>query len=104
MTAKVADKDGNPLGDQNVILMPESAGSQAQFAASLVWGQTDQNGIYQSGTLRPGKYLVLATGMTVDRTPQMIGKLAGMRNRAKEIEISPGGSAQVSLTMNGGEQ
>ena len=29
---------------------------------------------------------------------------AGMRNRAKEIEISPGGSAQVSLTMSGGEQ
>ena len=104
VSAKVTDKDGNPVGDQNVVVMPQSAGSEAQFAASLIYGQTDQNGVYQSGTLAPGKYLVMATSLTVDRTPETIRLLMGMRNRAKEIDLAAGARVQTTLAVTGVEQ
>jgi hypothetical protein len=101
VTARVTDKDGNPVGDQNVIVMPQSAASEAQLAASLVFGQSDQKGVYQSGTLPPGKYLVLAASMTVDRTPEMVGQLVRARNRATELDLAPGASVQVTLPVAG---
>lgn len=104
VTAKIADKDGNPVGDQNLILMPQTSASEGQLAASLVFGQTDQRGVYQSGTIPPGKYFALATSMVVDRTPEMIRQLLAMRNRATEIDLAPGASVQVALTASGGEQ
>jgi Carboxypeptidase regulatory-like domain len=91
VTAKIADKDGNPVGDQNLILMPQTSASEGQLAASLVFGQTDQRGVYQSGTIPPGKYFALATSMVVDRTPEMIRQLLAMRNRATEIDLAPRG-------------
>jgi hypothetical protein len=102
--ARVADKDGIPVGDQSVIIMPQSAGSEAQFAAALIFGQTDQNGVYQSTTLAPGKYLVLATGMTLDRTPERVRQLMGMRNRAQEIELAAGARVQATLAVTGAAQ
>ncbi|MCU1237019.1 MAG: hypothetical protein JWP63_4986, partial [Candidatus Solibacter sp.] len=104
VTAKVTDQDGNAVSDQNVILMPQNTSSEAQLAAALVFGQTDQNGVYQSPTLPPGKYYLLPTTMTVDRTPQMIDRLSRMRNRAKDVELAPGTSAQVTLTVSGSDQ
>jgi hypothetical protein len=104
VSAKVTDKEGNPVGDQNVVLMPQNAGTEAQFAASLIFGQTDQNGVYQSATLPPGKYLALATSLTVDRTPETIRQLMGMRNRAKELDLAAGARLQTTLTVTGVEQ
>lgn len=104
VTAKVADKDGNPVGDQNVIVMPQSTGSEAQLAASLVFGQTDQNGVYESATLAPGKYFVLATSMVVDRTPETTGRLMRSRNRATETVIAAGTSVQVTLAVTAAPQ
>ena len=104
VSAKVTDKDGNPVGDQNVVIMPPGAGSESQFAAALVFGQTDQNGVYQSGTLPPGKYLMLATSLTADRTPETIRQLMGMRNRAKGIDLAAGARVQTTLPVTGAEQ
>uniref|UniRef100_Q01NC0 Carboxypeptidase regulatory-like domain-containing protein n=1 Tax=Solibacter usitatus (strain Ellin6076) TaxID=234267 RepID=Q01NC0_SOLUE len=104
VSAKVTDKDGNPVGDQNVLLMPQSAGSEAQFAAALIFGQTDQNGVYQTATVPPGKYLVLATSLTVDRTPETIRQLMGMRNRATEIDVAAGARVQITPIVTGAPQ
>jgi len=95
-SATVTDKDGNPVEEACVYVMPAAAASPAALAATLVWGQTDQHGAYTSSTLPPGKYYVLASKTRVYRSPESIEKLWGTRNHAQEIEV-PGASAHLIL-------
>jgi hypothetical protein len=67
------------------------------LAATLVSGQTDQLGMYTSHTLAPAKYYAAASEDVVDPTPESISKLWRSRDRFKEVELSPKGSAQVSI-------
>jgi hypothetical protein len=97
VSAKVADKDGKPVGNCWVILLPAGAGSEAALAAAFQFGQTDQNGAWTSGTLVPGKYLALASYAAMDKSPEAIGKLWRARARAQEIALEPGKTAQVTL-------
>lgn len=95
--AQVGDKDGNPVPDARVLILPEEIGSEAELAAGLTSGQTNQYGQYTSVTLPPGKYYVAASGDSMDATPETIGKVWRSRNRFKEVELGPSGSAQVTL-------
>jgi len=97
LTAQVGDKDGNPVPDANVLILPAVIGSEAELAARLVSGQTNQYGQYTSITLRPGKYYVAASGDSMDATPETIGKVWRSRNRFKEVELAASASAQVTL-------
>lgn len=97
MSAKVADKDGNPVPDSYVLIVASSATSESALAANLITGQTDQNGVYSSDMLAPGKYLVLATSAPVDSTPESMGKLLRSRSHAQEVAIAANGTAQVTL-------
>ena len=56
-SAKVADKDGNPVADANVVILPETAGSEAKLAAEMVSGQVDQNGAWSSNMLAPASIM-----------------------------------------------
>ena len=94
---RVADKDGNPVADCTVVILPATADNEAAFAAALKTGKTDQAGAWSSPTLPPGKYFVLATGATIDRSPETIGKLWKARNRGEEVELAPNGKASVVL-------
>ena len=67
------------------------------LAATLVSGQTDQLGMYTSHTLAPGKYYLAASEDAIDPTPESIGRLWRSRDRFKEVELAPKGTAQVSL-------
>src|SRR5271157_5199964 len=95
--AQVGDKDGNPVPDARVLILPAEIGSEAELAARLTSGQTNQYGQYTSVTLPPGKYYVAASGDSMDATPEAIGKVWRSRNRFKEVELAPSGSAQVTL-------
>lgn len=95
--AQVGDKDGNPVPDARVLILPAEIGSEAELAARLVSGQTNQYGQYTSTILTPGKYYVAASADSVDATPETIGKLWRARNRFKEVELAPSAAAQVSL-------
>ena len=97
VSAKVADKDGNPVPDSYVLIMPSSVTSESALASNLISGQTDQNGVYSSDMLAPGKYLVLASSAAVDSTPDSIGKLLRSRSHAQEVEIAANGTAQITL-------
>ena len=97
--AKVADKDGHPVGDANILVMPAESNSEASLAATLISGQTDQNGTYVSGSLAPGKYLVLASGAPVDLSPESIGNLWRARPHAQAVEVQPNQAAQVTLDL-----
>jgi len=99
VTAGVMDKDSHPVVDCTVIVMPPTAPSEAIFAAMLATGKTGLNGAWTSPVLAPGKYLVLATRDTIDRSPEAIGKLWKVRNRATEIDVPANGKAAVTLDL-----
>jgi len=97
ITVQVNDKDGNPGADLRVLVIPGEVRSEGELAARLVQGGTNQMGQYTTQTLPPGKYYVVATDETVDPTPESIGRLWKSRNRYREVDLPPGGSAQVKL-------
>jgi hypothetical protein len=96
--ARVVDKDGNPVADCTVVILPATADNEAVFAAALKTGKTDQTGAWSSPTLAPGKYFVLATSDTIDRSPETTGKLWKARNRGEAVEIAPNGKASATLS------
>ena len=95
---RVADKDGNPVADCTVVILPATSPNEAVFAAAVKTGKTDQAGAWSSATLAPGKYFVLATSGTVDRSPETIGKLWKARSRGEEVEIAPNGKVSATLS------
>jgi hypothetical protein len=97
--AKVADKDGNPVADCYVILMPADAVSEAALAAEIIVGQTDQSGAYSSNALAPGKYFALVSSRAIDKSPEDVSSLLQDRSHAQEIIIGAG--ATVSVTLGG---
>jgi hypothetical protein len=98
LNARVQDKDGNPLGDIRVLVLPADISSEGMLQSALVTGQTDQRGTYRSQALRPGKYFILATQDRVNATPESIDNLWRSRTRFQEIELAPNGTAQATLT------
>ena len=100
LRAHVADKDGNPIGDATVYVMPVSAGSEGALSTSLSSGTTDQNGDF--GTTEPlpaGKYLVLASQTPASVVAERIERLWQSRSKAQEVEIRTGAWAQVTLEL-----
>jgi hypothetical protein len=99
ISAKVADKDSHPVSDANVVVMPAESSSEASLAAALRSGQTDQNGLYLSGSVAPGKYLVLASAAPVDMSPESIGSLWRALTHAQEVEVAPNQTVQVAMDL-----
>jgi len=97
IAVQVADKDGNPVPNIHVAIIPAGLPSETALPGKLVSGETDQDGNYSHGVLAPGKYLVLATTMKIDRTYDKIQRLWGSRGQAKTVELSPNGSARVTI-------
>ena len=97
-STRVSDKDGNPVPDCSIVLIPGSAGNEAILAASLTTGKTGLRGTWTSAPLAPGKYYVLATNDPIDQSPETIAKLWRARTAAQEIEVTPNGAATVILS------
>jgi hypothetical protein len=95
--ATVADKDGNGVADAYVLLLPAAITSEPELAGAMITGQTDQNGLWRSNAIAPGKYLVLATMLPVDKGPESIHKLWNGRTHAAEVEVAANGSAKVTV-------
>ena len=96
--ARVANKDGAPVSDIQVLVIPAEVASPAILQAAMVTGATDQQGQYTSHTIAPGKYYVAATADRVDATPESIDLLWSARNRFQEVTVPPSGAVQVNLT------
>jgi len=97
IAGKVADKDGNPIPDSWVTVMPAEAESEAILAAALVSEQSDQNGAWSTKRLAPGKYYVVASSTPFDTTPERIGRLWQLHTSAQEVELGPGATVQITL-------
>ncbi|MGA2137206.1 MAG: carboxypeptidase regulatory-like domain-containing protein [Bryobacteraceae bacterium] len=94
----VRDKDGNPVPDSYVLVMPADSNSEASLGDTLISGQTDQNGTYTSVGLAPGKYYVLASTVAIDKSPENISTLWHARSRGTEIGVEPNATVQLTLT------
>ncbi len=97
IAARVADKDGNPVADIRVLVIPAIMPSEAFLYDMLRGWSTDQLGQYKSATLAPGKYLVAASNDVIDATPESVNRIWRSRNRFREVDLAPNGSAQVTL-------
>ncbi|MBZ5618259.1 MAG: carboxypeptidase regulatory-like domain-containing protein [Acidobacteriia bacterium] len=97
-SARVTDKDGNPVPECSIVMIPASAANEATIAAALTTGKTDLRGTWTSASLAPGKYFVLATSDTIDRSPESIAKLWASRTRAQEVDLNPNATATLTLT------
>jgi hypothetical protein len=98
IAGNVTDKDGNPIPDASVTVMPADAESEAILAAALDAEPADQNGAWSTKRLAPGKYYVVASNAPFDMTPESIGRLWQLHTRAQEVELGPGATVQVTLT------
>jgi Carboxypeptidase regulatory-like domain len=97
IAARVADKDGNPVADIRVLVIPAIMPSEAFLYDMLRGSSTDQLGQYKSVTLAPGKYLVAASNDVIDATPESVNRIWRSRNRFKEVDLAPNGTVQVTL-------
>jgi hypothetical protein len=97
---RVTDRDNNPVTDAHIVILPAEIRSEAHVPTVMFTGQTDQDGSFTAQNLRPGKYLVLALPAPVDSTTETIGKLWRSRNKAKEADLAPNGSAQVTVSLS----
>jgi hypothetical protein len=95
ITAKVADKDGNPVPSATVWFLADTARTAAELETVLTSGATDAAGQCTSATLPPGKYTVLVTPDPLDRTAANIDRLWSVRAKGTEVELGPNGSKQV---------
>lgn len=97
ISARVADKDGNPVESASLCFLPAEAGTPAELETVFACSSTDAAGIGASGTLRPGKYRVVATSALMDHSVASIDALWGARLKGYEVELPPKGSVQVSV-------
>jgi hypothetical protein len=96
--AQVADRDGNPDPDCMVFAVPANTASAADFWKSLVVARTTPDASWYSGSLAPGKYLVIATTpIRVDPTPTVVGRLMRARSHMTEVTVTPHGKVQLVL-------
>jgi protocatechuate 3,4-dioxygenase beta subunit len=98
ISARVTDKDGAPVSDIPVLLIPADAASPAVVQTAMVVGTTDQLGQFTSHTIAPGRYYVVATNDRIDATPACIDHLWQSRNKFTEMTIAPNAAAQVTLS------
>lgn len=101
LKARAVTRDGKPLADTSVVIMPEAFANEGALAAAMRHGRTDQAGEYSSTrALAPGKYYALALNRALHEpvTPEEIAALAGLRNKASEVSVEPG-AADVELRL-----
>jgi hypothetical protein len=97
LTVRVADKEGDPIPDAYVAIIPESAATEAGMSAVMTFGQTGPNGVYSASVLPPGKYSVLASYETIDLAANRVDKLWAAQSRGQEVEIGANANVQVKL-------
>ena len=98
IAARVADKDGKPVPDIKVVIVPAAVSTEASLPDVWALGETDQEGNYSYGPLRPGKYFVFATAARVDRWVENVNRVWNARPHLETVELGPNGHVHLTLT------
>ncbi len=96
----VRDKNGQPVPDYDVALIPDGPFTEADVAGTMIRDKTDQYGTYTTNPIAPGKYFVIGSETDIDRSPEALKKLILARANAPAAELSPNGQAHVTLTLD----
>lgn len=100
VTVKATDNKGNPLPDTSICVLPSTYASDAQLATAAVIGRTDQNGIWKSEMLAPGKYYALATDQSLaELFPERVTALRNALTHATELDLSKGSSQMITVSL-----
>jgi hypothetical protein len=99
LVARVTDREGNPVSNVSLYVMPAEALSAAAMSEDIRRVPVDRGWSGLVRTLAPGKYLVLACNLDVNETADSVLKLWLARSKAKEVEIGAGTKAQVALEI-----
>lgn len=98
VTVHVEDRDGNPARTQSVILIPQGPSTELAIAGAIKGGATNQDGNWASPVLPPGKYTILTSSARIDFSPESIARLWNARQKGREVEITMGSTAQITLS------
>ena len=101
LAVAVEDENANPIPDAWVAIIPETAATESEMAASMRIGQADASGAFTAASLPPGKYRVLVTNEMIDMAANRVDRLWAVRGRGKLVEIAPHGAAQLKLAPQG---
>ena len=109
--AVVMSANAQPAIHSAVIAFPAEVQSEAELAATMIEGLTDEDGAFLTRPLRPGRYVVLATddpppydtsgtaGVPhVQRSPETLNRILRARSRGQSVELAPRTTIQVPLT------
>jgi hypothetical protein len=110
LTTHVRAADGQPVEHTWVMLLPETARSESELAASMVFGLTGEDGRFVAPALRPGGYRVVATRIGppalfnlptglphVAWSPETMQLLLRARASAPQVSVSPGMSVETTV-------
>ena len=85
----MSNGDGNPVSHVNVYVFSEGADSAAALSSQLRSQEVEKGLSGAIGPLRPGKYLVLASELSLDGTAEPILKLWRPDPRPKRSRSDP---------------
>ena len=98
LNVAVNDHEGKPVPYTTVMLIPDSVTSPATLARNAIHGIADQNGVYSSPSLPPGKYRVLATNSTVRwGVPEDLEKVMLVLFQATDVEAAAKSTTKIAL-------
>jgi len=93
----VKDTNGHPVPDTPVVLIPDGVNSVAAFVARMVQGRTNGAGLYDSPTLAPGRYFVLASTHPVALSPEELARLFDARSQGQTVDLTPRATATLTV-------
>jgi hypothetical protein len=110
LTTRVQAAGGQPAGNGWVMLLPASARTEAELAASMVVGLTGEDGVHVAQGLRPGLYHVLATSVAppamipvpshvprLEKSPETMQLLLRARSSAPQVSVPPGMTVETTV-------
>jgi len=101
LAVSVKDALDNPVPGGSVVLIPDSVTTAPALSRLAVRGQADQNGHYNSPSVAPGKYRVLATTNTIRwNVPEDLDKLLLAALQAKTVEVPPKAKTEVAVELS----
>jgi hypothetical protein len=93
----VIDRDGNPVADAFVYIVPSEILPEGAVTKIWVTGNTAQNGVFESPTVAPGKYDVLAIQRQISTVPEDVRALLAARTGATQVTVETGKAAKVEV-------
>jgi len=110
--SRVVDANGQPSIHSAVIVSPASVQSESELATAMVEGLTNDDGVFETRSLSPGRYFVIATDnpppyatigpggrLEIQRSPEALTRLLRARFRGQSVEVGPRATVLVNLTV-----